>query len=359
MKRDEQDWNGEEKFMRTTYKKVATKPFEDRPYSILIVNDLHVGSQFGLLSPAFIDSEDVPQPQNPAQEVMWGEWNRMVNSNVNNPPNMVVVLGDSMDGKQRKSDGSTLCVKPADQPEAAYEVLRVIQRAFPAASWEWVVGTGYHELKENVEALVQKMNVERPNIHRHFKLDVHGTIIEFNHEISSASGNALHREIDRAHVARSKHGIELPNLIVRGHYHVDREMRDGNVRAVVSPCWQLQTEFMCRKSTTAMIPDLGSLWITVDPARKARGLDPVQLDVFRANAPAESIMVATEVAVIKKNGEREERIRLWRPSVAAFPRLLPSRPAVTFKPSSVPSPQITKRRPVRVERDARGGVKIS
>lgn len=318
----------------------------------LVVNDFHCGSAYGMLPPDMMDAEDNHVHQNAGQEHLWNEYIAAVKRLEPTPPDYIIVNGDMHDGEQRKSNGETLCLhRLSDQREAAYKCLRILQRAFPNAHWEFITGTRYHEARCEVEILARDLNggVKRP-VHRNLFWDINGALLDINHEIpglGDLKGNAIEKEITRAHVAASEHGWELPDILVRAHLHCYRQMQRNTVIGVIAPCMELQTEFMNRKSRTAMIPDLGMLLLTIERDRRARGLNPVIVDRITCEYPTPEIMVLTEAAAVTAGEKYTEHVASWRPSKLTVPvpqerRVSAFKASLTPKVTEAPQRRVSK-----------------
>ena len=237
--------------------------------------------------------------------------------------------------------------KRSDQREAAYKCLLLLQKAFPAARWEFITGTRYHEVRDEVEILARNLSGVKRSVHRNFKLEANGALLEFSHEIPAGGdlkGNTIEREIVRAHTAASEHSREVPDIIVRAHLHIYRQMQRKRIIGVVAPCMELQTDFMDRKSTTAMIPDLGMLLLTFDSARRQRGLNPVVVDYIEVEEPSEKIMMVTHAAATGNAEQRKEKRTSWRPSKLMSPPPASRRASPRFEANKNHQARPAKRR---------------
>jgi len=270
----------------------------------LVLSDLHAGSAFGLLPPDFISAENNHIMPNSGQEYLYKHFDGLLKRLAPRQIDFIVVNGDIMDGEQRKTNGDTLALhRLCDQREAAYKLLRPWQQAFPKADWHFVTGTRYHEVMPEVEQLTVMLFGEKKTVNRSLKLSIGDAVLSFNHEISGTGdmkGNAMEKEIIRELTAMAEHGWEASDALIRSHLHTYRLLARQDKLCVISPCWQLQTDFMSRKSTTAMIPSLGAIVLDVDDGLKQYGMCPVSVTPYLYKHPAPKIVAIEEPVVIGK-----------------------------------------------------------
>jgi len=265
----------------------------------LVLSDIHAGSAFGLLPPDFISAENNHIMQNSGQEYLYKQFEGLLKRLTPRQIDFIVVNGDTMDGEQRKSGGATLALhRLSDQREAAYQLLRPWRHAFPKAEWHFVTGTPYHEVRAEVEQLTVMLFGEKQAVHRNLKLSIGDAVLSFNHEISGTGdlkGNAMEREIVRELTAMAEHGWTASDALVRSHLHTYRLLARQDKLCLITPCWQLQTDFMNRKSTTAMIPSLGAVILDVDDGLKQYGLCPVSVTPYLYRHPEPEIVAVEEM----------------------------------------------------------------
>lgn len=118
---------------------------------ILVLNDLHVGSSFGLLPPEFMDTAGNVHQQNVGQKYLWERFTQTLKRIQPQKIDAIVINGDLYDGMQPKNKGIPLTLhRWPDQREAAVKVLEEVRNTFPKTEWFFVEGTPYHEERDNV-----------------------------------------------------------------------------------------------------------------------------------------------------------------------------------------------------------------
>jgi hypothetical protein len=247
---------------------------------ILVLSDLHVGSSYGLLPPEFLDTQGNIHQQNIGQAYLWECFQKMLNRVANRPISTVVINGDVLDGAQKKSNGAPLTLhRLADQREAAVSVLQYVKDKFPTANWYFVTGTPYHEEASEVAQLAYVLTGEKTDVRQTLTLKVGECIIRFHHEIAYSSGFAkgagLEKEIIAGLLAAADHGWRDADCEIRSHCHYFRYLGRRNKLCIVSPCWQLRSDFMGRRSPVANVPDIGAVVLHVNDELKKHGVCPV------------------------------------------------------------------------------------
>jgi hypothetical protein len=258
--------------------------------AVLVVSDPHCGSIFGMLPPDFTTSDDKTVGQNVGQKHLWQCWVDMGQAVAAHPIVAVVVNGDVIDGAQGAQRGTELALPMlADQALAAEMCLRDLRgRLKERAKWYFVQGTEYHDSAagREVESVARGIGATPyvgPGTGRYSRealdLDVDGVVLNFAHHISASGGLYRATAPDREGVWSALGGKEgkVPraDVVVRSHVHCFTHVEHPSKHVVVTPCWQLQTRFMRRKSYYRMVPDIGVVLLWIDGAAKKKGEDPV------------------------------------------------------------------------------------
>jgi len=269
----------------------------------IIISDLHAGSIYGMLPPDFKTFEDVEKPQNTGQKYLWECWLDFCDRAEKSNPDFVIVNGDCVDGPQRKNQGSELSlISPDDQSEACIRTLKVLKSKVRAGcKWYFTQGTPYHvgDWGSAEEVIAITLGAERYQsigtgrfCKETLYLSVEGVVIEAAHHISTTVGfyrlTSLDRELQwSAMTAKDeKQGVPKVDLVVRSHVHYFVMGEHASKQGVITPCWQLQTRYMRKNSTTRMLPAIGGLLLEVDGKAKARGNAPVKVIKELYNLPA-------------------------------------------------------------------------
>lgn len=259
----------------------------------IVVSDLHVGSIYGLLPPGFITFEGHERPLNPGQRYLWECWLDFAKRAASFKPDFVIVNGDVVDGPQRKNYGSELSLADArDQQLAAVQVLKELRNRLPKAKFYFTQGTPYHvghfgDAEENVATALDAQAYSSVGTGRLCReilwLSTEGVIVEAAHHISVSSGfyrlTALDREMQWSALSGkdATKGVPKVDLVVRSHVHYFSKAEHASKQGVTTPCWQLQTRYMRKNSTSRMLPDIGGLMLEVDGSAKKRGEAPIRV----------------------------------------------------------------------------------
>jgi len=243
------------------------------PVRILVVSDLHVGSVYGLLPPGYRDSRGNEVKQNVGQRYLWGCWLDLAAHVKRVKPDVVVVNGDLVDGRYGE-----LCLQsPVDQAEACLQALQTL--GCRGAKWFFIQGTEFHDaaVGREVEAVASRLGVPFEGLgagvytREVLDLECDGAVVNFSHGVSVGAGLyravAIDREALWSALAGKAGSLPRADVVVRSHAHYFVHVEHASKHAVVTPCWQLQTRFMRRKSVYRMVPDIGAVLINVASSR--------------------------------------------------------------------------------------------
>jgi len=240
---------------------------------ILVVSDLHVGSVYGLLPPGYHDSRGNEIRQNIGQKYLWDCWMDLAARLKRLRPDVVVVNGDLVDGRRGE-----LCLQsPVDQAEACLQVLQAL--GCRGAKWFFIQGTEFHdsEVGREVEVVASRIGTAYTGLgagvytREVLDLECGGVVVNFAHGISTGAGLYRAVAIDREALWSALAGkvgcLPKADVIVRSHAHYFVHVEHASKHAVVTPCWQLQTRFMRRRSVYRMVPDIGAVVLDVAPGQ--------------------------------------------------------------------------------------------
>lgn len=266
---------------------------------ILVLSDLHVGSSYGLLPPSFMDGAGNLHEQNEGQKYLWGRFQHMLGRVSPQPIDAIVINGDILDGAQWKSKGAPLTLhRLEDQREAAVKVLEEVKNALPNAEWHFVEGTPYHEVGEEVRQVAFLLTEEKHDVHRTLTLRVGNAVIRFHHEVGFSGGfiksGNLERELVTGSLAEAMQGWAKADAEIRSHCHYFCYVGRSNKLALVTPCWQLQTDYITKGSPTKNIPDIGAVVLSVDDALIEYGICPVNFTEYLYRHPQPEIQEMAE-----------------------------------------------------------------
>lgn len=227
---------------------------------LVVVSDLHIGSDYGLLPPGFHNKSGNEIGLNPLQRWLWEEWQDMwayVHKYRDDRPFSVIVNGDVIDGFHH----GTKEIWSHDESEhgiAAYFVLRdALQDAHKVF---FVEGTESHT-KDYEHAIAVRLDSELKNVVGCFPtldLEMNGSFIRADHHISTTTRayletSALGPTLNNERINRSRHGSRIPDIVFRAHRHRFGLFDDGYGMICVTPPWQGLTRFGRRVVPDAML----------------------------------------------------------------------------------------------------------
>jgi len=219
---------------------------------VLVISDMHCGHRTGLTPPKYQalypDKKFVKLEKN-----LWKEFTRMVDKQ--KPVDILIVNGDSIDGKGPRSGGTELITTDRNvQCDMAAEVINYID----AKKKFLLVGTGYHTgQKEDWERQVaDKVGAEVFEDHAWF--DINGIIFDVKHHIGNTSvpysqGTQISK--DRLWNLLWAEYDEQPksNVIIRSHIHRFFYCGEDSWLGVITPALQgAGTKFGARKRSNTV-----------------------------------------------------------------------------------------------------------
>jgi hypothetical protein len=163
----------------------------NRQKRVVVLADLHSGHEFGLTPPAWWNQSKTNQSRvskaGDFQRKLWDFYSRSINAL--KPIDILIVNGDSIEGKGERSGGMELIT--ADRNEQVRMVREAIDYC-EAPIVRLIYGTRYHTGKdEDFEAILRdyigasgKCNVA---IHGHDFINVNGVNLDVKHQVGSSS----------------------------------------------------------------------------------------------------------------------------------------------------------------------------
>lgn len=269
-------------------------------YRVAVVSDNQVGSVFGMMPSDYTSRAGARIEQNAGQKYLWKCWIDMCQRFRNLAPDVLVFNGDEIDGAQPAQHGTELCLPLIpDQEDAFVQAAEMLISSCPSRPAIFITqGTEYHVGKggSSVESIGQKLGAEQYyglGTGRYSRevldLDVDGVVINFAHHISVSTGlyraTAPDREALWSALAGKEGKMPKADALVRSHVHHFVHVEHATKHVLITPCWQLQTRFMRRHSVYRMLPDIGYVWLEVDPIAKQQGEDPIIVRKWLYNLP--------------------------------------------------------------------------
>ena len=225
-----------------------------------VISDTHCGSRYGLLSP---DNEF--GRQNPLQEYLWECW--LDSLAWLGKLDLLVLLGDMVDGQQRKSRGDRLVTTNFyEQAEIFGECLGA-QKDQPTKIIR-VCGTMYHEGSNNPLAPIDKdFGILYQDVSARVEVSK-GIVMNFAHHPESRSaeydGMAMEKETRNMALAEYHYGEPSTKYIIRGHKHKYRRAVFHKKWMVMCPCFQAQTKYAQLQGLLKWVPEFGVVLLEKD-----------------------------------------------------------------------------------------------
>ena len=237
-----------------------------KPKKIGIVADLHCGSKWGLLSP---DNEE--HKQNIGQKYLWDCWLHLAKTW--GKLDMLIINGDMIDGKQRKSDGTgILTANLSEQADMAIECVEAfVERTAPTKIIR-SAGTPYHEgFDGTLKHFDTRFGLKRRQVHGLDPFDIvlaDGIIINVKHHPEGAAalylGTLQDRETLWATITEDRQGLPRAQFLIRSHLHMyGRFDGCGKIHAI-TPCFQLQTPYAKKQKYYRWHPTIGGIMLKYD-----------------------------------------------------------------------------------------------
>lgn len=235
---------------------------------VLVVSDLHVGSIFSIMpNEVYIEQKDTHRSNkvesNELQKVLFSEWNKMVKKA--GRVDACFVLGDCCDGSNQKSRGFELWTTNLHQQvRTCSDLLSMIK----TDKFYGVQGSYYH-VGENTSSDLAVIEELRNHCTGEFGSDlvvtIEGKRIHLCHELSYSSSpvskaTASQREITNAIMNDKVYG-EF-DLLLRGHTHEFRMLKDANGFIINCPGWELRNAYKAKKGLGGA-PQVGYILLTI------------------------------------------------------------------------------------------------
>ncbi len=264
-------------------------------YCVMVVSDLHCGHHEALWPTDLALPWGEKLRANKGQRYLLKCWEDLQREAKARKPDILVVNGDLVDGEQRKSAGTEASTTIlAAQQKASVMLLEPLRDLVKEL---YVIrGTPYHDgrLGMDVEAIATQLgavpSTKDWHSHSYLNLDVKGVVLNFQHGISVSGGlyraTAHDREGVWAALAGKEGKMPKSDAVIRSHCHYFTHVEHSTRHIVTSPAWQLQTEYMRKNSNYRMLPDIGALFIYIDPKEKERGEDPIEVRKWLYHLPA-------------------------------------------------------------------------
>jgi hypothetical protein len=249
----------------------------DGAVSVVVVSDLHCGSEIAVCPPKFECESGSVHKANSVQEELYECWDKVVRDWKS--PDVLVCNGDAIEGQARKDSGVPCWSNNLnDQINCAAALLRM----FNARRRFIIDGTGYHvdssgrSLEHWVGGEIGAEKMGNSYSANELLLGVHGLNLHFAHHIQIGTGwyrpTPLSRELVYAllnETSKMPTGCKA-DILVRSHVHFFVHLEFGRQHGIITPCWQWQTRYMAKKSAFGMVPEIGAVRIVIKPNREVK-----------------------------------------------------------------------------------------
>lgn len=211
---------------------------------LLVLSDLHVGSRYALVPPAF--RPEHAGPGGMFMTYMWDCWHHMIR---HLPPlDCVIINGDSMEGEHPtlRTASESVEVSPLRQVDMAIETLTPL-RAKTKKLW-LIRGTGFHEGKWNqaLEDLGRELKAEQWTDRRYsgevLDGEFFGLRINAAHAMSTGAiySGTLADRTARFMILAEHLGKTVPaDVVIRSHVHSTGLGRYLDKWILITRCWKL------------------------------------------------------------------------------------------------------------------------
>ena len=242
--------------------------------TILTLNDLHCGSEYGICPEGLQLQSGSIWPLTEGQKYLLDCWNDLYRRVKQIGKIDVLILnGDLIEGRQSKQLGTEAFTTDLTvQQEGAIKLLKPF--AEMSEHTYLIRGTEYHDQVsgEALEAVGRELGAEKNVKGRYGRnsldLVVDGVTFNVAHRIGVTSGMYRATLIDKAmlfaafaKIMKERTGADV---VIRSHAHFFAHVELVHHHGFITPCWQLQTPYMIRIEPNRMLPDIGAVIIRVD-----------------------------------------------------------------------------------------------
>ena len=238
---------------------------------LVVIGDTHIGSTTALSPLTYTlhnrnTLEEQEVKSNKLQHWLYESWTdfwNYVDHKAKKRRLIVVHLGDVIDSNHHQS--TQLVAEVGDQVDMALDLLQPVRER--ADTFIGILGTAIHAGQDHAtEAAIYKA-LNADHVGQSITANIDGLIVDFAHHGRTGSrpwttgAPALAAEIMLDY---AQSGMELPNLIFRGHRHVlqDSGAHFENTRLIQMPAWQLKTSHGWNVAGNTVRSDIGGVLVT-------------------------------------------------------------------------------------------------
>ena len=281
--------------------------------TLAITGDQHCGSTVGLCPEVVLLPDGGEYHASPEQLWLlekWREYWQHVGRITHKADDLIVVWnGDEVDGRGRtpvQRFSSNMTVQRAAFREVQAIALEACGRE-PDEQY-FTCGTPYHagEEAENEAEIAQGQGKD---VMPRLKIEIEGVLLWVQHSAWGAyrpwtKGNNATRMASAILNEAADRGFRVPNVLITNHRHIvsDSGVTFKSIRAVVSPAWQLTSEWALNTNGGFMLADIGGVILRIEDGR-------YDLEVVRYEAAEEPAIVWERrgAEVQESRGAEEQR----------------------------------------------------
>ena len=205
----------------------------------------------------------------PAQKLIYNHWMTFSKEVARRKIDTIIFNGDNVDGPGYYTRGrEQMSSEMMDQVLAATQLIEGLVELVDPSEMFWLSGTDYHSASQ------QDAEREIASIvgGKYLGLGPHDftfgdTTINVAHGGGSTywyKGTKMDKIGFSMLLGMGEEGLYNANHIVRAHYHFEGHLHFRHRDMYVSPCWQAQTAYMRKKDGLKMVPDIGTLELTIE-----------------------------------------------------------------------------------------------
>lgn len=228
---------------------------------VVIVSDLHCGSVYGIMPKKIILQDGTVIEGNKGQIKLYKLWKQITERWKN--PDVLICNGDMIEGASARQSGyENWSSDVMQQVDAATQLLKMwnADRVF------FTTGTPFHTLVPEIRFEEILAGNFGSKLETQLSLNIEGHLVHCAHHIGVSTSfyrtTAIAKEM--AMLLLNLKSLEDYEWTIRSHAHYFCHVEFGSHHGIVTPCWQLQTPYMARKSPYAMVPYLGCLRLGFD-----------------------------------------------------------------------------------------------
>ena len=214
---------------------------------MLVMSDTHIGALGGLVPPRFQisgepraddESKHAAARRQYTAAVQRAMWNWAALNILRLRPKVLVLNGDIIDGRQRKSSGEGLwSTKIKDQADAAISVFRQFRRA--GTKVYMIRGTVYHDGESGEEYIADALDAE---IAEHPFLEINGVVFDLRHKEGGATAPAGRPALRNSMLSNllwaAKEQQPVADVTIRSHLHSYYHEGDDRWLGIITPGYQ-------------------------------------------------------------------------------------------------------------------------